>query len=114
MHVYHGKARAETAADLARYGVVLTTYTTMALEAPSSPDAKSGTSAATPIDLCDSSSDSDADGALRAFVWLEGFKLAGIVCHNQVVPSSTGIAESFLSEVESATGHFRRHAHTPL
>ena len=63
MHVYHGKARAESAPDLARFGVVLTTYTTMALEAPSRPDAKSGASAATPIDLCDSSSDSDADGA---------------------------------------------------
>ena len=64
MHVYHGKARAESAADLARYGVVLTTYTTMALEAPSRPDAKSGTSAATPIDLCESSSDSDT-GAVQ-------------------------------------------------
>jgi len=63
VHVYHGKARAESAGDLARYGVVLTTYTTMALEAPSRPDAKSGASAATPIDLCDSSSDSDAVGA---------------------------------------------------
>ncbi|KAK9831907.1 hypothetical protein WJX81_008001 [Elliptochloris bilobata] len=66
VHVYHGKARAETAADLARYGVVLTTYATMALEAPSRPDAKSGTSAATPIDLCESSSDSGEDGAAAA------------------------------------------------
>ncbi|KAK9816469.1 hypothetical protein WJX72_000674 [[Myrmecia] bisecta] len=39
VHVYHGKAReGVTAQHLARYSVVLTTYTTMALQSPHRPD----------------------------------------------------------------------------
>lgn len=38
MHIYHGKGKLSLAASLARYGVVLTTFNTMALEAPPRPE----------------------------------------------------------------------------
>ena len=38
MHIYHGKGKLSLAASLARYGVVLTTFNTMALESPPRPE----------------------------------------------------------------------------
>ena len=59
LHVYHGRGKSGSAAELACYGVVLTTYTTMALEAPSRKLHGSRGKARTPIDLCESSTDDD-------------------------------------------------------
>lgn len=42
VHVYYGRNRAWTAQEMARYGVVLTTYATMALEAPKRAGIKHG------------------------------------------------------------------------
>ncbi|KAK9916313.1 hypothetical protein WJX75_001149 [Coccomyxa subellipsoidea] len=41
-HVYHGKSKAWTGQELAKFGVVLTTYATMGLEAPPRLHAKKG------------------------------------------------------------------------
>lgn len=41
-HVYHGRSRAWTGQELAKYSVVLTTYATMALEAPARAVVKKG------------------------------------------------------------------------
>ena len=38
VHIYHGKGKLSLPASLARYGVVLTTFNTMALEAPPRPE----------------------------------------------------------------------------
>ncbi|CAL8466655.1 g6191 [Coccomyxa elongata] len=41
-HVYHGRSKAWTGQELAKYSVVLTTYTTMALEGPARASMKKG------------------------------------------------------------------------
>lgn len=56
---YHGPGRVQDPRLLASFGVVLTTFTTMANEAPEKPDEKQGTSSEYAIDLDDSS---DEDG----------------------------------------------------
>ena len=64
VYVYHGKARGVKAQQLARYSCVLTTYTSMGMEAPSRANAKQGTSLNQPIHLHD---ESDDDSAGMAF-----------------------------------------------
>jgi hypothetical protein len=59
VHVYHGKGRSVSLRSLKRYDVVVTTYTTMALEAPLHVGPRKGVSALKPIDLCDDTSDDD-------------------------------------------------------
>ena len=59
VHVYHGRGKAGSAEELACYGVVLTTYTTMALEAPSRQLHGSRGKARAPIDLCETSTDDE-------------------------------------------------------
>ena len=67
MHVYHGKGRAGSAEELASFGVVLTTYATMALEAPARALHGQRGKAAQPIDLCESSEeDEDAEGVAES------------------------------------------------
>ncbi|KAK9822145.1 hypothetical protein WJX74_010771 [Apatococcus lobatus] len=70
-HVYHGKGRGLAAAALARFGCVVTTYTTLAMEAPDRPQHGSG-----PLDYCSSSSNEDDDvsattpaGRWQEFCW---------------------------------------------
>lgn len=68
VHVYHGKGKEVSAAHLARFGLVVTTYTTLSLQAPSRPPELSKNAGIdTPIDLCtDDSDDDDDDGAAAA------------------------------------------------
>ncbi len=58
--MYHGLGRDKTARALKRYNVVLTTYATMAREAPVQP-IKAGGTTKKPIDLCEDSSSDDDD-----------------------------------------------------
>lgn len=62
VYVYHGKGRGVKAQQLARYSCVLTTYTSMGMEAAPRGDAKHGTNAGQPIELEDSGNDDDFAG----------------------------------------------------
>lgn len=53
-YMYHGKQRGVDPKQLSRYACVLTTYTTMAMEAASKEDRKHGSSVSQPVDLPDS------------------------------------------------------------
>ncbi|KAA6420225.1 MAG: hypothetical protein FRX49_09888 [Trebouxia sp. A1-2] len=60
VYVYHGKGRGVKPQQLARYTCVLTTYTSMGMEAGPRSDAKHGTNPGQPIELEDSGNDDDA------------------------------------------------------
>lgn len=51
VYLYHGKGRGVKPQQLARYSCVLTTYTSMGMEAAPRGDAKNGTNAGQPIEL---------------------------------------------------------------
>lgn len=53
-YMYHGKQRGVDPKQLSRYACVLTTYTTMAMEAASKADLKQGSSVSQPVELPDS------------------------------------------------------------
>lgn len=53
-YMYHGKQRGVDPKQLSRYACVLTTYTTMAMEAASKEDLKQGSSISQPGELPDS------------------------------------------------------------
>ena len=52
--MYHGKQRGVDPKQLSRYACVLTTYTTMGMEAASKEDLKKGSSLSQPVELPDS------------------------------------------------------------
>ncbi|KAL0049899.1 hypothetical protein WJX82_000239 [Trebouxia sp. C0006] len=60
VYMYHGKGRGVKPQQLARYSCVLTTYTSMGMEAGPRADAKHGTNPGQPIELEDSGNDDDA------------------------------------------------------
>lgn len=60
VYMYHGKGRGVKPQQLARYSCVLTTYTSMGMEAGPRNDAKHGTNPGQPIELEDSGNDDDA------------------------------------------------------
>ncbi len=59
VYLYHGKGRGVKPQQLARYSCVLTTYTSMGMEAAPRGDAKHGTNAGQPIELQDSENEED-------------------------------------------------------
>lgn len=61
--MYHGKQRGVDPKQLSRYACVLTTYTTMAMEAASKQDLKQGSSVSQPDELPDSDQE-DSTAAL--------------------------------------------------
>lgn len=52
--MYHGKQRGVDPKQLSRYACVLTTYTTMAMEAASKADLKQGSGVTQPVEVPDS------------------------------------------------------------
>lgn len=62
VYVYHGKGRGVKAQQLARYSCVLTTYTSMGMEAPSRAHPKQGAHSDLPIPLEDDFDDSTKGG----------------------------------------------------
>ena len=63
IYMYHGKQRGIDPKQLSRYACVLTTYTTMGMEAAPKGDLKQGSSMSQPIQLPDSDDEDNIAGS---------------------------------------------------